>query len=104
MQVAAAFGVTVQWSLADRHYEFLLSLDTTVTVWLAGSVACDVLITLTMVVLLLSARSNIMQASKGVLNILIANTIENGMVTTLCALADLVCFLLIPNYYYHVCL
>ena len=42
--------------------------------------------------------------SKNVLNALIVHTIENGMVTTACALVDLICYLLFPDNLFYVCL
>lgn len=103
--MAAAFGVTVQFALLNRHIETLRRLNKTVVVWLGGSFACDILITLTMVIVLLQAReATSYKSSKGVLSSLIVHTIENGMITTVCALADLICFLVLPDTWFYVCL
>lgn len=103
--MAAGVGVTVQYTLLNRKLEILKTLKTTVIVWLAGSFACDVLITITMVFVLVSAREQTwFTTSKSVINALIVHAIENGMITTVCALVDLICFLVYPDNWFYVCL
>lgn len=86
--------------------EGMKAMKTAVYFWLIGSVASDVGISVTMVSILHSARGmSPWSRSKNVLNALIVNTIENGMITTLCALADLVTYLVLPpDNLIHLCL
>ncbi|KAJ2924094.1 hypothetical protein H1R20_g4079, partial [Candolleomyces eurysporus] len=104
MQCAASYGVTIQFTLLARQLDLLRTLKRTVIVWLAGSFICDVLISITMVIILTKARgATAYTGSKNVLNALIVHTIENGMVTTACALVDLICYLLFPDNLFYVC-
>ncbi|KAF6758019.1 hypothetical protein DFP72DRAFT_889666 [Ephemerocybe angulata] len=104
MQCAAGFGVTIQFTLLDGKIEAVKSLNRTIIVWLAGSVSCDILISIAMVFVLIFARSSTAySSSKNVLNALIIHTIENGMITTVCALVDLICFLVFPDNFYYIC-
>lgn len=107
MQMGAALGVTIQFNLFDRQTDMLHShsMENTVIVWLVGSFTCDILISLTMVAVLVRAREfTLFSSSKGVLDALIVHTIENGMVTTVCALVELGVFLGSPETHIHICL
>ena len=105
MQCAAAFGVTVQFTMLARDISLLRTLKNTVIVWLAGSFTCDIVISVTMVAVLYLARdSTSYNSSKSVLNALIVHTVENGLITTACALVDLLTYLLLPNTWFYVCL
>ncbi|RXW25087.1 hypothetical protein EST38_g758 [Candolleomyces aberdarensis] len=104
MQCAAAFAVTIQYSFLSRQLLLLRTLKTTVIVWLAGSFTCDTIITVTMVVLLLRARGNMsFRGSRNMMNALIIHSVENGAITTFCALIDLLTFLLLPDTLYYAC-
>ncbi|KAJ3545260.1 hypothetical protein NMY22_g2511 [Coprinellus aureogranulatus] len=104
MQCAAAYGVTVQFTMLARDIALLRTLERTVITWLAGSFTCDIIISITMVIVLYLARgSTSYTSSKSVLNALIVHTIENGLITTACALVDLLTYLKIPNTFYYVC-
>lgn len=75
------------------------------TVWLVTSVVCDCLITISMVIVLWNARSStVYTSSKSIVDALIVHTIENGLITTTCALAVIISFHLLPNTFYHACL
>lgn len=104
MQCAAAFGLTVQFNLLERKVAGLHTrLIRTVIVWLAGSFACDILITVAMVTILLQVRKmTTYKSSKTLLSALIVSTVETGMVTTICALADLFCYLFAPNTFFYI--
>lgn len=81
------------------------TLATTVAIHLVGSVTCDILITISMASALFRARRWTKRSStKRLLNALIVNSIENGMITTVFALADLVCFYVYPDTFLHACM
>lgn len=67
--------------------------------WLSATAACDLFISITIVTLLVSARKiTDFSPSRGVLNLLIAHTIENGAITTVCATADQIAFFALPPF------
>ncbi|KAJ2914330.1 hypothetical protein MD484_g6076, partial [Candolleomyces efflorescens] len=104
MQCAAAFGVTIQYSLLSRQLHLLRTLKTTVIVWLAGSVVCDTMITVSMVALLLRARGTTsLGGSKNMINALIIHAIESGAITTMAALVTLLTYLVLPDTLYYGC-
>ncbi|KAJ2932926.1 hypothetical protein H1R20_g4161, partial [Candolleomyces eurysporus] len=102
-QCAAAIGVTIQYSLLAQDLSLINTLQRTVIAWLGGSFACDMLISLAMVVILLRTReATAFGGSRNMLNALIVHTIENGAITTACAAAMLITYLGIKqaNLYY----
>jgi hypothetical protein len=103
MQLGASATVTAKFSLLDRHPETLESLKNTVIVWLAGSLACDVSIAVTMVILLArSKRLTPFRKTETLINGLIFNAVETGTVTTIFALLELVLYLKYPDNFIHV--
>jgi len=68
----------------------------------ATAAACDVLITVVLCVLLHRARTGI-RSSDTVINILIAFTVQTGMLTSLCAIASLVTITALPNTFIYIC-
>ncbi|TFK61850.1 hypothetical protein BDN72DRAFT_849324 [Pluteus cervinus] len=71
-------------------------------VWLAGTMVCDVVIAVTMVITLLQARTTtrIIQ-TKSILNRIIVTTIETGVLTALVAIISLLTFIAFPNTLFH---
>lgn len=103
LQLVASFAASAFTGSLLSQPHLLRSLNRTVTVWLAGSLSCDVLITATMVIVLLLTRERTShRRSKNILNTLIYHTVENGMITTVCALAELICWLVYPNTFLHI--
>ncbi|KAF6744347.1 hypothetical protein DFP72DRAFT_1078726 [Ephemerocybe angulata] len=77
----------------------------TVIVWLSGTVACDVLMTGSIIIVLIFyKRSTTYRKSKTMIDTFIAHTIENGALTTVFAALNLVFFLVYPDNYMYICL
>jgi hypothetical protein len=97
--------VTIQFTLLARDVALLQTLKTTVTLWLAGSFACDILISTTIATILFIERRSVdYTPSKRLLDRLIVHTIENGLITTLCALITLLVYLRLPDSWFYICL
>ncbi|KAJ7671878.1 hypothetical protein B0H17DRAFT_1084881 [Mycena rosella] len=80
----------------------LRRLTVGVKIWLIGSAACDVVITCTMIVILSQYRRKTpWKKTDGLITRLIYNTVENGAVTSIVALVDVVLFLWNPDVYLH---
>ncbi|KAJ7263059.1 hypothetical protein C8J57DRAFT_1513288 [Mycena rebaudengoi] len=78
------------------------SLVVGVKVWLIGSAVCDVVITLTMVILLSQLRKKLpWSKSDSIITKLIYNTVETGAVTAVVAIVDVVLFISYPGNYLH---
>ncbi|TEB26252.1 hypothetical protein FA13DRAFT_1575554, partial [Coprinellus micaceus] len=104
LQCTAAFGVTIQYSLLARNVALLQTLKTTVALWLAGSLACDVLISTTIAGILVLERQSLQyKPTKRMVDKLIVHTIENGLVTTVCALVTFLVYLKLPESWFYVC-
>lgn len=105
---SAAIASTIQYAMMQSGglENAVLKLKNWVAVWLSGNAVCDVLISTTLVAIFMSARgSTSYTRSKGVLSMLISHTIENGMITTACALADQIAFFVLPpTNLVHLCL
>lgn len=108
--MAASFGTTIEYAMVkyatpDRYLQLYTMVHATVTVALAGAFTCDILITSTMVVTLMRARgSTSISSSKNLINALIVHTIENGMITTVCAVCELGLYLGYPTNWYSIVL
>ncbi|KAF9466963.1 hypothetical protein BDZ94DRAFT_1305826 [Collybia nuda] len=77
-------------------------LNTVISIWLAGSCVCDITITLTMLVLLRKVgKKTQWHHTKSVINNLIQQTVETGLVTTVTALLELIFFLAEQNTSLH---
>lgn len=70
------------------------------SIWLAGSAACDSIITCSMVYLLLKRNSGIAQTNTTIIR-LVHLVIETGMLTAGAALLELILFLRFPNDAFH---
>ncbi|KAF8797592.1 hypothetical protein BYT27DRAFT_6934491 [Phlegmacium glaucopus] len=71
-------------------------------VWLGGAALADVIISISMVYVLYSAKKRAFGSTEKVLNRLIRSTVETGVVTTLCATLELGFFLGLPTTNVHV--
>ncbi|PBK85824.1 hypothetical protein ARMGADRAFT_1017632 [Armillaria gallica] len=92
------FSVTVH----GRGVEKLLAVSPEVSVWLAGSASCDVMITSTIVFVLYraSSRSDFSQTTSAVTKI-IRFTVETGLLTAAAAVAELILWLTQSEYNVH---
>lgn len=105
LQMGASIGVAIQFTLHNGEAMLLRQLSTAVIIWLAGSFGCDIFISITMVCLLVDAKASTSYASsKGIINALIVHTIENGLVTTVCALVVLISYFALPDTAYNISL
>ncbi|KAJ7474299.1 hypothetical protein FB451DRAFT_1248520 [Mycena latifolia] len=73
-----------------------------VKIWLIGSAVCDVLITVTMIIILSQYRQNTpWKKTDGLITKLIYHTVQTGAVTSIVAVVDVVLFILYPGNYLH---
>ncbi|KAJ7700341.1 hypothetical protein B0H17DRAFT_1176754 [Mycena rosella] len=87
----ARFAVTTEVAELQR-------LMSGVKTWLIGSAICDVLISLTMVVILTEYRMKTpWKRTDSLITKLIFNTVETGVITAVVAIADVVLFIMFPS-------
>ncbi|KIK54328.1 hypothetical protein GYMLUDRAFT_206759 [Collybiopsis luxurians FD-317 M1] len=95
--LATVIGLTGSISSAahvprfPRFTEFM-HFKASVLTWLFGQIAADVIITTVLVIYLQRHRTGF-QKTDQLINRIIQITIQTGLITTLCAMADAVCFL-----------
>lgn len=95
LQMGAAIGVAVMFMASGRSSQELFKLKTPITLGLTSTVACDLLITAAMIVILATYKGKTsFTRTKSILNTLIIATVENGMITTIGAIANLIVFFL----------
>ncbi|KAF6752362.1 hypothetical protein DFP72DRAFT_451938 [Ephemerocybe angulata] len=105
MQLSASLAVTIQFIRLGLDIDLVKTLNRTVIVWLSGTVACDVLMTGSIIIVLIFyKRSTTYRKSKTMIDTFIAHTIENGALTTVFAALNLVFFLVYPDNYMYICL
>lgn len=106
MQGACALGVTIQFTLVKEFASMQSkSFTDNNTTMLVTSAVCDVLITVSMVLILRAARSTTTYTStKGLVDSVIVHTIENGLITSTFAIVVVVTFRLFPGTFYFVSL
>ncbi|KAK0236754.1 hypothetical protein EDD85DRAFT_834808 [Armillaria nabsnona] len=94
------FGISV--SVQGLGVDKLVALTPEVSAWLAGSAACDVMITVTIVFVLYRAntRSNFSQTTSAVTKI-IRFTVETGLLTAAAAVVELILWLAQSEYNIH---
>ncbi|KAJ7045914.1 hypothetical protein C8F04DRAFT_1249281 [Mycena alexandri] len=101
-QVIAAlyFGIVV--SIQGRGIDKLFALSPEVTLWVAASAACDILITLSLVWVLSRQKKkiNFARTSK-IINRLIRYSVETGAVTSFLAVVDVVFWLTSRQWNFH---
>ncbi|KAJ6604368.1 hypothetical protein DFH09DRAFT_307436 [Mycena vulgaris] len=80
----------------------LASLMVGVKVWLIGSAVCDVLITVTMVVIFAQYRQNTpWEKSDSLITKLIFNTVGTGAITSIVAILEVILFIVFPTNNLH---
>ncbi|KAJ2923776.1 hypothetical protein H1R20_g13325, partial [Candolleomyces eurysporus] len=100
MQFSACIALTIQFAQIQRDSSKWGLLETTVIVQRAGSLACDALITASMVGILWSYKmESDLRSTQKLLNGLIINTLENGLITTLFVALNLAFYLWHPKDY-----
>ncbi|KAF8890374.1 hypothetical protein BD779DRAFT_266328 [Infundibulicybe gibba] len=98
MQFGSTIAITAQYALLNHDSGKLDTLYITAKAWLYGSLACDLLITITMVTLLFLARSKLsFKPTQTLINYLIMHTMETGAITAVAAALRLIFFLTQPN-------
>ncbi|KAF9010317.1 hypothetical protein BDZ89DRAFT_1078223 [Hymenopellis radicata] len=107
MQLIANFVITVIFFSGDRRVLNLVNLSDVITVWLAGSAACDLIITLSLVVILYRRKPGsagphaAFRSTADLINKLIRFNMETGMITSLGAIIELALFLSTHQYNMH---
>ncbi|RXW20211.1 hypothetical protein EST38_g5627 [Candolleomyces aberdarensis] len=95
IQFGASIAICVKFLMINRQVQNMYMLKAPITVHLISSVVCDVLITLSMVIIFYHyKKGTAFTATKSLLNALIIYTIENGLITSAWAIANLVVFFL----------
>ncbi|KAF7361158.1 hypothetical protein MSAN_01147600 [Mycena sanguinolenta] len=102
-QFSASIWVGVQFERASRDITKIALIRAPAETWLIGSFVCDLLIAVTMVAILVSARRlSSTKRTMFIINNLIINTVETGAVTAVLALTELILYELSPNTYMHI--
>ncbi|KAJ7192564.1 hypothetical protein GGX14DRAFT_479904 [Mycena pura] len=101
MQSLAAFCTDARFAVTTQVTE-LERLHVGVNVWLIGSAVCDVVITITMLVILTEYRRKTpWKRTDTLISKLIYNTVETGAITTVVAIADVILFILFSQTNLH---
>ncbi|KAJ3805833.1 hypothetical protein F5876DRAFT_81348 [Lentinula aff. lateritia] len=97
MQLSACSAFNVKFYLINRNFELLPSLNKISEVWLASAVVGDWINGVTFVVIMRRERKNsAFPLTKALLDRIIINFVESGLITATLALADLIVFLVLP--------
>ncbi|KAJ2928705.1 hypothetical protein H1R20_g8365, partial [Candolleomyces eurysporus] len=95
IQFGASIAICVKFLVINRQVQSMSMLKAPITVHLISSVVCDILITLSMVTIFYHyKKGTAFTATKSLLSALIIYTIENGLITSAWAIANLVIFFL----------
>ncbi|KAJ2926364.1 hypothetical protein H1R20_g10728, partial [Candolleomyces eurysporus] len=98
LQFSASIAIAVQFAQINRDSLRTVLLRKTVIVQRSGSLACDALITASMIWILWSYKTETsIRSTQRLLNGLIINTLENGAVTTLFVALSLAFYLSYPK-------
>ncbi|KAF5343625.1 hypothetical protein D9758_015441 [Tetrapyrgos nigripes] len=89
--IAALVSTAQLWRIGDM--DRFDEVYTEVSIWVAGDIACDVVITISMIYLLNTARGGTSQRTELLLTRLIRNTVETGAVTSVTGTFHLAFFL-----------
>ncbi|KAF5357505.1 hypothetical protein D9758_012537 [Tetrapyrgos nigripes] len=89
--IAALVSTAQLWRIGDT--DRFDEVYTEVSIWVAGDIACDVVITISMIYLLNTARGGRSQKTDLLLTRLIRNTVETGAVTSVTGALHLAFFL-----------
>ncbi|KAJ7474304.1 hypothetical protein FB451DRAFT_1248558 [Mycena latifolia] len=101
MQSLAAITTDGLFAASPKLSE-IRNLMAGVKVWLIGSAVCDVLITVTMIIILSRYRQKTpWKKTDSLITKLIYHTVQTGAVTSIVALVDVVLFIVYPGNYLH---
>ncbi|KAJ7187273.1 hypothetical protein C8R46DRAFT_1207232 [Mycena filopes] len=101
-QLVASFYYGIAVSIKGRTVEALFALSPEITLWLAGSGLCDLLITCSLVYILVSRkRDTHFQRISGLLTRLIRFSVETGAITSVVAVTELVLWLTSSQWNIH---
>ncbi|TEB36889.1 hypothetical protein FA13DRAFT_1787202 [Coprinellus micaceus] len=93
LQFGASIGITTKFIMVNREAIRLHELKTPITIHLVTTAACDTVITLAMIVILSHYKDNtVFVKTKSLLNTLIIATIENGLITSVTAIGNLIIY------------
>ncbi|KAF9043811.1 hypothetical protein BDZ89DRAFT_217037 [Hymenopellis radicata] len=110
MQLTATFHFDIAYFSGSRRVLDLYRFSDEITVWLAGSAACDLIITVSLVVLLHKRKpashgpTSGFRSTTDLVNKLIRFNMETGMITSLGAITELALFLSTHQYNFHLIL
>lgn len=99
LQWATSLALTVQFAMLSRKIDKVpAALKKGVTVYFVSTSVCDVTITIAMIIILSSYKAKTtFVGTTSLLNTLIATTIENGFITTLTAVVNLILYFTRPH-------
>ncbi|KAJ3710021.1 hypothetical protein C8R42DRAFT_691916 [Lentinula raphanica] len=98
MQLSACIAFNVKFYLFNRNFELVPSLNRISEVWLASAVIGDYINGITFVVMMRRERKKTaFPQTKAILDKIIINFVESGLITATLALADLIVFLVLPT-------
>ncbi|KAJ7194488.1 hypothetical protein B0H12DRAFT_1198305 [Mycena haematopus] len=101
-QLGGLWWFGIKWNIGLWHVAVLPPLSGGVTVWLAGSAVCDVLITLALTGILYQRKKQTKFAeTSGILNRLIRLSIETGALTSITATVETILWLGWEDFNYH---
>ncbi|KAJ4477530.1 hypothetical protein J3R30DRAFT_229222 [Lentinula aciculospora] len=98
MQFSACVVFNVKFYLMNRNFELVPSLNKISEVWLASAVTGDWINGVTFVFMMRRERKNsAFPQTKIILDKIIINFVESGLITATLALADLIVFIILPS-------
>ncbi|KAF6744707.1 hypothetical protein DFP72DRAFT_64667 [Ephemerocybe angulata] len=99
LQWATSLALTVQFAMLSRKIDKVpATLKKGVTVYFVSTSVCDITITIAMIIILSSYKAKTtFVGTTSLLNTLIATTIENGLITTLTAVVNLILYFTRPH-------
>ncbi|KAJ6483416.1 hypothetical protein C8R45DRAFT_1099676 [Mycena sanguinolenta] len=101
-QLFGLYWFAIKFNIARWRIASLPALSGAVTVWLVGSAACDVLITLALTgILWRRKRQTTFADTTGILNRLIRLSVETGALTSATAVLEIILWLNWQQFYYH---
>ncbi|KAF7368095.1 hypothetical protein MSAN_00875700 [Mycena sanguinolenta] len=101
-QIFGLYWFAIKFNIAHWRIASLPPLSGAVTVWLVGSAACDVFITLALIGILWRRKTQTKFAeTTGILNRLIRLSIETGALTSGAAILEIILWLAFQEFYYH---
>lgn len=93
-QLAFAFYYGIKVGIEGRTVTALFELTPFISTWLAGAAACDILITITLVLVLRNARQKSSHSATTLkVTRVIRFSVETGMITSFMAIAELILWL-----------